>query len=540
MLQSQLSAVNGAEVNIAEVKLGVIPLQLSLSGIEVTDKETPTENLVEIESARIELSTDSLLKSKFIITDMSVENIRFSTKRSSAGKIFTKTDDEEAESSVEKSESLTTASLEMPDINELMDKAGMQTPAAFDALDNKADEVKNSWAVMEAYIDDKKKWDAYQARYKKIKSDYKKGNTVDRLKAIKALKKLNREIKKDLKMFSAQRKKLKADYAALKAAYKKARQAPNADLNKIKSSYQLDGGGMENISRVLFGENISGYLSTAKKYYRKLQPYLESEDEAAIAQAKRERGRYVHFNDFNPEPDFLIEKAGFSSILASGEFIGSARDITADQQVQNKPSVVELTGKNLKHSKAEDIRLIVDLRKTNARKLNFSYDISGRQVSDYKVAGGDTLPLVMKSAQLDLKSNIKFENKRINGLAEGEFTKVRFSSQRDTSGRNMASIIASSIEKVTDFNVDVLATGKPLKPKLKIKSDIDNKVNKQLKYRFKQIKADYEKEIKAKFEQRYGDKMKAVEDKMAAIDKYKSSLQSRQNALENKLNSYKK
>jgi len=540
ILQSQLTAANGAEVNIAEVKLGVSPLQLRITGIEVTDKETPKENLVEIDSAQVELSTGSLLKSKVIIRDLSIENIRFSTQRASAGKIVTEADDEGVEQQpLEKSEGVTTASLELPDIDRLMDNAGLQTPAVFDALDKKADAVKQSWAEMEAYLDDKKKWDSYNSRYEKIKADYKKGNTKARLKALKALKKLNKEIKKDLKTFSVQRKNLKNVYNELKAAYKKAKQTPDEDLNKIKNSYQLDGAGMENISRVLFGENITGYLVIAKKYYKKIQPYLETE-ETVIMQVERQQGRYVHFKDFNPEPDFLVEKARFSAMLPSGEFVGSAKDITADQHKQNKPSVVKLSGKNLKHSEAEDISLTVDLRSKKERKLNFTYDISGRQINDYKVAAGDTLPLMMNTAQLDLKSNIKYQNKRINGIAEGKFTQVKFSSQRDTSGRNLASMIASSIEKVSDFNVDVRATGKALKPELKIKSDIDNKVNKQLKHRFKQIKTEYEKEIKEKFKQRYGDKIKSIEDKMASIDNYKLSLESSQDALKNKLSRYKK
>ena len=541
ILESQLSATNGAEVNIAAVELGINPIQLRIKAIEVTDKDTPVKNLIEIDSARLELNTESLLKSKIIISDMSVENIRFSTPRASAGKLNVEAEvEQEQQQPIEKSAALTTANLELPDIDQLMNKAGMQTPMAFDDLDKKADAVKQSWSEMEAYIDDKKKWDGYKARYKKIKTDYKKGNTKKKLKAIKALKNLNKEIKTDLKTFSAQRKKLKADYKDLKAAYKKAEQAPDNDLDKIKKSYQLNSGGMENISRVLFGENISGYLLTAKKYYSKIQPYLESDEEKAAEQVAREQGRYVHFKDFNPEPDFLIEKAGFSALLPSGQFIGSAKNITADQHVQNKPSVISLAGKNLKHSEAEQIGLTVDLRNKKERKLVFDYDIVGRQIKDYKIAGGDTLPLQMKTARLDLKTNITLLNKRVNGVAKGSFTKVNFSSQRDTSGRSLSSMIAASIEKINNFNIDARATGKPLKPKLKIKSNIDNKINKALKHRFNQIKADYEIEIKQKFKQRYGDKIKAAEEKMASLDKYKTDLQSRQDVLKNKLKRYKK
>ena len=40
-----------AEVNVADVKLGYSPLQLSVLGMQVTDKESPSKNLFSFERA---------------------------------------------------------------------------------------------------------------------------------------------------------------------------------------------------------------------------------------------------------------------------------------------------------------------------------------------------------------------------------------------------------------------------------------------------------------------------------------------------------
>jgi len=101
-------------------------------------------------------------------------------------------------------------------------------------------------------------------------------------------------------------------------------------------------------------------------------------------------------------------------------------------------------------------------------------------------------------------------------------------------------MIAASFLNINDFSIKALANGKVLKPKIKIKSDIDNKINKQLKARFSQIRKDYEKNLKDRLNQRYAGQRKKIETKMAAIEQYKKKLDDKRAALESKLNKYKK
>jgi len=541
ILESQLGSVNGAEVNIEDVDISYWPFTITLSGLEATDKEVPEKNLISFDKALLQINSDSLLKGKLIVSDMQLDNIQFATLRKNQGEVFKQeTVETEHEAQTADATGLVSDSIDMPDIDELIKKADLKSPAAFEAFEKQADKSKKSWEELELLLEDKKKWDGYKQRYQQIKADYKKGNTKKRLEALKKLKKLNKEIKAELKKISRQRKTIKEDFENLKQAYKTAKDAPNKDLDIMKNSYNLNSDNMENISRLIFDDKITEYITLAKKYYKKLQPYLEPDEEKMAVQVERSQGSFVSFTDREPEPDFLIKTASFSAQLPSGIFQGKASDIASDQKVQNKVSIIELKGERLKHSEAEAIELMLDVRNKNTPTVNFSYEITERNISNYKIAGGDTLPLVMKSAQLNLDTEVELIKNRLKGKFNSDFNNVNFTTSKKTDGRNLSSMIASAFIKVDRFNIKATANGQILKPKLKIKSDIDNKINKQLKVRLEKIKKEYAQELKVKLKNRYAGKLNKIESAMSGLNKYKKDIDAKQSALENKLNKYKK
>lgn len=544
VLESQLTSANKAEVNIEELGLSYWPLEMAIIGIQATDKEKPTSNIIEIDKALLAIKTESLLKRKIVITDMQLENIQFATQRKYKGEI-------ELESKVEGQDenSITQAvqnavasnnSLELPDINSLLEKTELTTPAAYENFENKVEETKKSWQEIDDFLADDEKWSVYKNKYYRLKSEYKNGNTRAKLKSLKKLKELNSQIKKELDVVREQKRKLKDDYEALNLVYKTAKKAPANDFSKLKSSYSLDSANIENITRLIFGDEIANYSHLAKKYYIKLKPYLESDEKKAELEIKRKKGRYINFEDRKPEPGFLIEKSGFTAVLPSGMFHGTALNITSDQSIQNNKTVIELEGKKLKHSKKEEINIVIDVRNKKSTELGFSYDIYERKLTNYKVSGGDTLPLLIEGSTLNLTSDIKLIKNTLAGKAKAKFNAVKFKSTRDVKGNSLPSMIAASLLKVNEFEIVATATGKVLKPKLKIASDIDNKINKQLKARFSQIKKEYESELKEGLKQRFADKTERFENAKSEVDGYNKRLDEKQEKIMGQLNKYKK
>ncbi|MCK5335196.1 MAG: TIGR03545 family protein [Gammaproteobacteria bacterium] len=540
ILQSQLSSANGAEVNIDRVEVGYWPFNIVVIGIQVTDRDQPELNLVAIEQASLEISTNSLLKGLFVANDLRLDEIVFSTQRGTPGEIYAEAEKKAKQTAPvdQKSDTgLASTSFELPDINELMNKADLKTEAAFTAVDNQATLTKQNWIEIQTWLDDKKKWKAYETRYKELEKTIKKGSLKEKVKALKDLKQLRKEVKAEVKQFKQYQKKIKADIKSLDETYKHAKKAPAKDWEKLKSSYSIDTGNIGNISRLLFDDDIASYLVLANKYYKKIEPYIE--EETKDVPVERDRGRIIRFEDFDPEPAFLIKKAAFTTVLPSGMFEGEARNIGFEQHINQKPATIKLKAKQLNHSKAENISMLFDFRKKNQSVIEFFYDIKQRKIEQYKIASGKTLPLVMESALLDFEINAALINTKLNASIRSQFKEVAFSSQRKTTEKNMASMIAAAMLEVDHFDINAGITGTIKQPKLKIQSDLDTILNKHLKARFEQVKRDYELELKKKLNEKYADKIKKVEKSLSELNKYKQVLEKKQNELGKNLKKYK-
>lgn len=542
ILESQLSSLNGAEVNIDDVEITFIPLLIKLEKIQVTNNEKPVENSVELHKAVLELDTRSLLRGRFIVNELQLANIQFATHRKEAGKVFVK----EELSEEDKTTALETdggfisgSSLKMPDMDELINKMGLDSENAFKAVSEKAEETRVSWENIELRLSDKKKWGGYSSRYSKIKIALKKGKVKERLQALKDFKVLKKEVTSELNAIKKGKDKVKKDSDELKALYTLAKKMPNKDLEKIKSSYSLGSGNVANISRLFFSEEITGYITTARKYYKKFSPYL-ADDEESAEQIAREKGRYVAFRDYDPQPGLLIKKANFTAALASGKFEGLATNLGFEQDINNQPSVIELNGSDLKHSKAEAIGAVLDIRDKKKPALIFNYDIDQRHIKQYKVAGGTTLPLVLETAMLDMHLKGSLLSGQLKTAINSQFRKVKFNSTKGTEDNSFSSLITAAMLNVSAFDIDVSLKGTLSKPDIKIKSDIDNKINKQLSARFAKIKKDYEEGLKLKLKDKYADDIKNIEQSISGLDEIKKSINTKQAEITGKLSKFKK
>ncbi len=79
VLQFVGSRVNEAEVNIGSIKTSFLNGSLTLSDIQITDKDNPEYNSLEIKKINFDVMMEALLKAKFVVDDATIENIH--TKR---------------------------------------------------------------------------------------------------------------------------------------------------------------------------------------------------------------------------------------------------------------------------------------------------------------------------------------------------------------------------------------------------------------------------------------------------------------------------
>src|SRR5690242_20235103 len=63
---------NGAEVNVDSIKTSFLKGSFDMNRLQVTDKERPTHNALEIENMHFQYLWDALLRMKFVVEDASI------------------------------------------------------------------------------------------------------------------------------------------------------------------------------------------------------------------------------------------------------------------------------------------------------------------------------------------------------------------------------------------------------------------------------------------------------------------------------------
>jgi len=80
-----VSHAQGAEVDVGSVHTSFLRGSFTLNNLQITNKEDPTQNVLQIGQIRFALSWDALLRLKFVITDAGIDGIALYTPRRSRG-----------------------------------------------------------------------------------------------------------------------------------------------------------------------------------------------------------------------------------------------------------------------------------------------------------------------------------------------------------------------------------------------------------------------------------------------------------------------
>ncbi len=82
-----MTRANGAEVNLDDLDLSVLTGAVSVSGIDVTDPENPSNNQLTIDKVVADASLYNLLLGRVVMEEVNVSNVKFNQKRSAPGNV---------------------------------------------------------------------------------------------------------------------------------------------------------------------------------------------------------------------------------------------------------------------------------------------------------------------------------------------------------------------------------------------------------------------------------------------------------------------
>lgn len=534
------SQAAGAKVDVGDVSLNFSPLGIEISQVQVANADAPMENLVAFNSALADLELMPLLLGKGIINNLSLTGVEFSTARSSSGLLDdSSVNDQEAldQEETSRSEGLVDRSLDsmqqsLPTADELLAREPLLTEQRGAAFQQQFKQSQQAINKSMAAIPNDQALAHYEDEFNRIVNG--RFASLDdfnqRKKEFDALKKRIKDDKKAIQTAASIVAEAKTE---LQQQWPKLQAAPGEDFSNLKSKYQLDSAGVGNLSRLLFGEQAGEWSQQALYWYEKVKPFLvsdDNEDEMGETEKHRKTGRYVHFASERPLPDFLIVKTQLSIASVFGDIAIQIDDITHQQSVINRPTVVTAVGEALEGMDSLKFNAILDHRLKPSLD-RFDLTMNNIAVEDYSLGA---MGLKLNRSRVNVVASAELSDGNINAQGNSVFNGSTFSSKDKTL---MAKEMVVALSKVKSFNINAGATGKLTQVHLSFESDLETQLSSAFSQRLKEKQNELEKKLKEKL----NDKLLAYagdyQQQLKSLDLANGSFSEKQEKLQQLANS---
>ena len=513
---SSAESAFGAEVNVAEVKLAYSPLQISVLGLQVTDKETPTQNLFSFERATAGIDVWQYLFGKIIIEELEVSQLAFSNSRSQAGKVYLNEQaDEQAkeESLSEKAKALLPeVDMKLPDVKSLLNDSNLLTVKASEQLQTsyKAEQVKLK--ALQAKLPNKAKLKAYQDKVKALGKM--KVNSLADIEKIKTeFEKIKAEFKADQALVKQAKKQVLASKKLLAQQVNELKGAPSRDWQQIEKTYQLESLDTEDFAHILFGEQAREYVEKAKWAYEKVSPFLDSskDDEAPKEAKTHASGRFISFKEESPLPSVLIKKALFSIKLEQGELAVTGSELTHQHWVRGKDSLL-----NISSTANGELKLNSRFKLSKSGDFNAEGEwfVNDRKLSNTELTKSKALSLSLTTAQLNGKGNFNLINSEIVATNHLFLNKTSYQGQAKS---KITKLLLDTIKSLDSLTIDVGVNGELTKPNFSIASSLNDALTGAFKQQVAGKLDDFKKKVNKGLNEKLASALKLGDNQAAEL-----------------------
>jgi len=518
--------VAGAKVSVDDVDVSFNPLGVTLNRLQVTDAREPMRNLVEFTQADAQLELAPLLLGKGIVRDLGVSNLQFNTERTESGAIAKPTAEEAAAEAAKKAAEEPLVSVEdLPSADEIFAREPLKTTAAGEAMEATYKQRKADVEAAVASVPTQADLAKYEAELKALTSG--SFSSLEDFKQRKAkFDELKKRFKADQAAVQQARDVIQASRKDIQLAAANLKNAPGEDLAYLRDKYQLNASGAANMTGLLFGDQAAEWASQALYWYELISPYLASDgvEEPEVIEESRLTGRFVHFPSNDPWPEFLIRNAHITGPFDGGYLVINGRDLTHQQDVTRRPSVLTITGDKLQRVGDLSGLITLDHRQQPAT------DSAMLTISDWRlapvnlgIAGAE-----LASSRVQVKADAQVVAGKLNATADATVRDAKFSGAgKTTFAREMNQALAG----ITQFTVNAGAKGKLLTPKIEFGSDLDKQLSKAFNQRIRAKQDELEAKLRTRLTAQitqYGGDYAGELQQLAAMD---GSMSDRFNAL---------
>ena len=460
IIEAKGTEIVGAKVELQKADLSLFPSGLTLTSLQATDPDKPMTNAVDIARVAMELDVLPLLWSKVIVDEMSVEGVRFGTKRSSSGAI----PGAQPPRSAADSSSFELPSLDVPDVKQILEQEDLETVKLIETLKVDIERERNTWKARLKEMPGKEQFKKYKKRVKQVKKSA-KGGIGGILSGVEEVQSIKREIEVNVSQLEGAKKEFKDKIALLKTRLEQIQSAPQRDVQKLKKKYNLSAEGLSSISQLLLGKHVSPWVHQGLAWYERFKPYLEQGQ--ATQNAKNPNASEAQ------DIDFLIRLVKVSMALDVGEFAGTIHNITPAQAEFGKPLTFTFNGENMKGVNAVTLDGTLDHRQASRSSDQLKFQVKGYKLQPMTLSSDKAWPVLLNNGDADVTVSAELQGQQLKANGSGLFTGLDISAGIAKDSNPLTQSLSQAMSGVSRLTVDADVTGTAEQHDVVVRSDLD-------------------------------------------------------------------
>lgn len=453
----------GARVDLAGADLSLFPLGVTLTGLEVTNPDSPMENAVKAATIKFTLDAMPLLEKKVIIDDMTMDRVQFNTPRQASGAVpgLTPTAEDKAkEKAASRCGAVAMPALGLSDVSSILSSEKLESLDAVKAVKADIATQQTAWKKKLGGLPDQEKLESYKARFEKLTGGG--GQLGGFLTAAGDIQNIQKDIQRDLDALKNVQNNLNSEIAVLNRKIDRLAANPMADVNRLADKYALSPQSLSNMSRVLMGDQMCQWVQKALGWYDRFKKPGTGKQ---TPEAKSEAAGDIPF--------VLVRKAEASVVLKSGTIKGVFKDITTMPQQLGKPTTFELAGQKL--DGLDLIKVLGSLDHSNpAQSINTLKGIvQGYLLENFKLPADTGVPIVIKKAIADLEIDSSLRGEDLAALITAALKQTSLSVDTSAQASPLVKALGGALEDLSTLTANADVNGTLENYIVTVKSDVD-------------------------------------------------------------------
>lgn len=532
--------VHGAEVNIGALKLDLIKANLQLYNVQITNKDKPTHNAIQIKEIHLNMLWDGLLRGKYIVPDGDIKQVEWNRPRKRPGRLLNNGNTDRL--GIELLENETKKQIEEQYDKTLFDNLAtlasgtnindhLKSIQHDSFIDKKVKELEQiiktkqaSWEKRIKDLPNEADWKALEKEARSLKTKTKDPGAIAN-KLIK-VKELKDRTKKYLKQYSAAKSIIKADLKFLEAEVKQADQLLEKDLTTLKRHLKVPSLNPTELTNAVFAKWTAAQATQFRKYSTLLESYIpieasnDTEDTPSIAPRPLGEGKNYSFPVKGGYPNQWVKKLNITSISNDSEWSG---DVSGEiTNYSNNPNLIGLPLKiNLRGNfpkmklKGLTANALIDHR-VGQNLQNIKLGIDSLPIEKLNLTDSPKFALDIANTFLKASLDLTHQEGKISSKILSFFNKPEFNLK--TKSPELEKLLSKALNNIPEVNLQALINGSWKDLVLNLRSNLGKALSSQLETEFRNRLSGLDKGIRERFKTDFLDKKTGLLSNISSLE----------------------